>query len=263
MVDLSCDWKLFQNFFQPKSGTGVPVHAERGTSKPIYVVFDGTEQVVLTAFTEGEDLSEWMGRPIQELRSHWLARDIVAFDRNEVDEMIQSATSSTRFYDQIEEMRSRSRSVLRAGDSRAAFVLGNARVNRKHFLLRSIEGWWSRVLPDQFGLLLRLTGHHAGESQDFFLVVRRGKFDCFHEPDLSGMSLERRRDCAQVAKFLEDRYLVKVQTVSVPSSEWKEWARDADPWERVLQSVKSKRTRLYPDVMGVRSLIRLKAILPV
>lgn len=263
MVDLSCDWKLFQSFFQPPAKSGGYATADRGTSKPIYVVFDGAEKVVMTAFTEGEDLSEWMGRPIEDLKSHWRARDVVAFDRAEVDEMVSDATKSQRFYDQVEEMRSKSRSVLRAGDSRAAFVLGNARVNRKHFLLRSIEGWWARVLPDQFGVLIRLTGHHAGESQDFFVIVRRGKFDCFHEPDLSGMSLERRRDCAQVAKFLEDRYLVKVQTVSVPSSEWKEWARDADPWGRVVQSVRAKRTRLYPDVLGVRTLIRMKAILPI
>ena len=55
-------------------------------------------------------------------------------------------------------------------------------------------------------------------------MIRRGRIDAFHEPDLSSMGQDRRKVPAEVVKYLSEKHLVPVQGIFVPAAEWADWS---------------------------------------
>ncbi len=252
-MDVSCDWRGFQTLFNPqKKGGAIPSGSLSGGSVagfddalrpgPAFIVTD--EGRVITAFAEHEDLSEWIGLQPSEIENRVSHRELVIFDRSQVDQWMKESLGQTRFYDQVEYLRREAKPSNRAA----------ARATRRHFLLEALHGWWGKFLPTAFGLFIR-----AGE-QDFLLVVRRGVFESFHQPDLGGLSVDRRRVPGDIVKYLSGRYFVPIQGVFVSSTEWNEWSHVSDPWKSISRSIRSNRTRLVPKRMGVRTLVGIKSV---
>ncbi len=266
-MDVSCDWRGFQTLFNPqKKGGAIPSGSLSGGSVagfddalrpgPAFIVTD--EGRVITAFAEHEDLSEWIGLQPSEIENRVSHRELVIFDRAQVDQWMKESLGQTRFYDQVEYLRREAKPTNRAV----------ARSTRRHFLLSALHSWWGKLLPSAYGVFIRVNGRVNGGSgansgvgeQDFLLVVRRGVFESFHQPDLGGLSADRRRVAGDVVKYLSGRYFVPVQGIFVSSTEWNEWSQGSDPWKAISRSIRSNRTRLVPKRMGVRTLVGIKSV---
>ena len=245
-MELSHDWVGFQSLFQPKPKGAVGGSSGRG---PVYLVVEGDS--VITAFAEQEDLSEWIGGSYRELAAQIRHRPVFAFEREQVDRLLQDAPSAgpahgpsapvghAQFYDQVNMLRSNAKPAAPAAEHG-----GDRKLEASvHFLLEAIHGWWAKLLPASYGIYLRIEGR---TERHFILVFRRGTFEGFHEPDLSSIGPERRRQPLEVVRYLSERYLVPVQGIHVPASEWEEWSMLRDPWGLVAKSLRGGRTKLYP-----------------
>ncbi len=239
-MELAYDWRRFHSLFYPKRKSGGQTAAVR--SGPVYLVVDG--ETILSAFSESEDLSEWIGLSFQEISSTIAHRELVLFDRSKVDQWVHGSLSHPHFYEQVEDMRQKIRpQMLSHGKIKDVSMES---LIRRHFLLDAIKGWWSKIFPTNYGIFIRLTQTENKAPQEFFLVIRRGKVESFRTPDLSSLDVERRTQAAALTKYLSEKYLVPVQSLFVSADEWAEWSESSDPWKKVAAAIKSGKLQLHP-----------------
>lgn len=238
-MELNHDWRKFQTFFYPqrKSSFG---QTDVGLG-PVYLVSEGDE--IISVFSESDDFSDWVGGSTTGLKAQLNHRKLMIYDRAQVDGWIKSSLEKTSFYDQVELLRSHAPSF-----------------DARHFLLKALEGWWSKVLPSSFGIYLCLEGQVC---QDLVMIVRRGQFAGFHEPDLTffGSKLDRKKKGQDVVRFLSEKYLIPMQGVFVNAAEWTDWSQKPDPWKEVSQSLRSNRMRLVPFRWSLATLLATRAYL--
>src|ERR1700722_566397 len=97
-MELNYDWKGFQTLFYSKKRLNVSESLH-----PIYLVTD--DKTVVSAFCDGEDLSDWVGATYDEMLVEFSNRELVLYDRENVDEMMNLAVDLNHFYDQIQFLR--------------------------------------------------------------------------------------------------------------------------------------------------------------
>jgi len=251
-MELIYDWKNFQAMFYPKRRAQLAESAG-----PVYLVVENKR--ILTAFAEAEDLSQWIGSTTDEVASELGHRELVIFDREKVDQWMGSAMGLPHFHDQVESLRSEATPQVLSRSRFKKDLRSNAdQLIKRHFLLEAIQTWWSKALPSAFGVYIRLDGP-AGK--DLFLIVRRGRLDSFHEPDLSSMIVDRRKNPADVVRYLSERHVLPVQGISITSQEWMEWGESRNPWPKVAAAIKSDRSKLVPFNWGLASLVASRAYL--
>lgn len=274
-MELTYDWRSFQSFFEPKRKVSGAPEQE---SSPVYLVTENDR--ILSVFVEGEDLSEWVGSTYQELASQITYRELIVFSRDQVDRWMQESLQYPHFYDQNE--------YLKKNATPQVFARGRFKKSSKpmalkhavelpvvrHFVLEALQGWWTKVMPSAFGLLIRLekpseggAGTAFGRSEadrELFLIIRRGKIDHFCEPDLSVLGNIRVKQPGDVVKYLSEKYLVPVQGVFIPTTKWNEWSESESPWKQVaaaLRGGKNAQVKLVPARWGTSTLIHLRGIL--
>ena len=233
-MELNYDWRQFQSFFHSKRRVAA-LSAVAGSGSVFLVV---ENEVVITAYADGEDLRDWTGARLQDLEAEMSQRERVVLSRQEMDGLILGAVQAAHFQESLD--------VLRQGRS------------AQHFLLEALEGWWGNVLPSSYGVLLRLEGQ---TPRDLFVLFRKGKIDLFHEPDLSSLGMGRDRNLTEVVRFLSERHLVPVQGVGVAASEWDEWSFSTQPWRAVAQAIRSNRLKLVPFRWNVATLVGTRGFL--
>lgn len=239
-MELNQDWRGYQQkFFPVRKGSA----EER---RPIYVVAD--KGMVLTIFVEGEDLSQWQGSSVEEMRSQFTHRSIVEADRSEMDQWLIRAMGGSHLPGQIAQLREQWLAGAKGDDKEGARSLLPGRV---HFLLEAIQSsWWARVLPSSFGVLLRFEDESASDGapsfNDFLLVYRKGALEQFGEPDLSFLGSDRRTDLSDVIGYLGERFSLPVQSVLMRSQDWEKWSSTAHPWKEIAWAIQSKRVQLVP-----------------
>ncbi len=247
-MELNYDWKSFQSFFYPKKRISPN---ESNSTGPIYLVVE--ERIVVSAFSEGDDLSDWIGATRDEVTAEHLQRDLIFYDRDKVDQCMNSAIGLPHYFDQTQLIRE---------ESKPHFV-GRARLKnheawvKKNFLLQTIQGWWQKIFPSRYGLYIHLAGEH--QTSQLLLVIQRGKVNSFHVPDLSSMIRERREHPSDVIKHLSSKYLLPVQGLFVTASEWSQWSEDATPWPKILKALQANKNKLVPYKWSLAILIRIKA----
>ena len=244
-MDLDYDWKNFQSIFYPKKRM---IHSEVQGFVSV-IVENG---LILTAYSDEEDLSNWSGRPISEIQKELFHRHLMFFERDKVDELLTSSVSASHFYDQISFLRSEAKPFL---DMKGGSQVEETHFNT-HFLLMVIASRWAKVFPSNYGIFLRLDGV-AGPS--LLMIVQRGRLASFHVPDLSPMIPERRKHSSDVVKFLSERHLVPIQGLFLTSAEWFEWSEMANPWPKIALALKGNRNKLVPFKWGVAGLIASRA----
>jgi hypothetical protein len=249
-MELTHDWRGFQDLFYPHKRALGPTQPEKGKPQAIHVVAEG--DVVLTAFCEGEDLSMWVGASLGELQSQTTGRDLCVFERKDVEKWIADGLAMPNFHEQVESYRAKAKPVR-----------GSAPSIRKHFLLEALDGWWGKVFPSSYGLFLRVGGDSKNPERDFVLIIRRGKLDAFFVPDLHSLGAERRKEGADVVKYLSEKHLVPFQGVFVGATAWSEWSRNPSPWREVARSIKSNRLKLVPFRFGIAFLSTTRGFLKV
>lgn len=252
-MDLSYDWRVFQSVFlgvrsQPQNGTTCEI-------EPIYLVSD--KQVVLVAFCQGEDLSDWVGCMVAEkradMRYQTQKRAIIEFERHQVDHWILDSLNSQHYDEQLEFMKKRVLPVT--GKS----VFDAQKKQLRHFLLKMFVSRWSKFFPRVYGIFLRLENPC---TVNLFLMVRSGKLELFHEPDLGSLLELGDSNPAEVIKYLKTKYLIPVLGIFTTWDVWKQWTVAKNPWPLIFQAY--RRGQIYFQPMKWVLLIWLKfmAIFP-
>lgn len=258
-MELSYDWTSFQKVF-------FPTRRMKGQVKenpPFYAILDsGT---VISAFCEGESVTDWIGASKSEILARFEHREVVFFDRNQVDQWMSEIETSGHFYDQLEFLKSRALTVL---DSDRAHVPKNRLARRlhresihsltqRHFLLGALQGWWKTLFPRSFSLLIRI--ENAETFDDVLLFVKNGKFEGFQNPDTSSLDSKRKNDEAAIVKYLSERYSVPVQGIFVSGAEWEKWGGTEKPWKKIISALRNQKLRLYPFGFGLRFLLLVRS----
>lgn len=252
-MELNFDWRGFQSTFYPRRRPQVAASAE--ATSPVYLVVEG--DTIISAFGENEDFSEWQGAPCKEMAAEVQHRDLVIYERKDVDRWIQESLSQPHFYEQVHFLRATSNPKVM---SKSSVIKSKPQLLvQQNFFLEALLGWWAKILPSSYGVFIRLEGE--SDTQDFFVLIRRGRIECFHEPDLSSMGPERRKQPDSVVKYLSEKHLVRVQGLFVPRDEWLEWNDCGNPWRKMALAIRANRARLVPFRWGLMMLITSRAFL--
>lgn len=232
-MELTHDWRAFQDVFYPHKRTVGPTLVTPGKTAPVYLVVDG--DTVLTAYCEGEDLASWVGAPLSEAHRHAAGREVVTLERKELERWTQESMGQGHFHDQVQSLRALARPKQ-----------GALPAHQRHFLLQALDSWWGKVLPSAYGVFFRIAPEGRNPERELVIVMRRGKLEAFLIPDLTSLGAERRREMADVVKYLSEKYLVPFQGITLRGEDWTRWSRDANPWRDVAKSIKANQTQLVP-----------------
>jgi hypothetical protein len=262
-MELTYDWQSFQAMFYPKRRAATQQASE--IASPAYLVIEG--ETVVAAFAEGEDLSDWIGAAYADMAADMHHRELLLFEREQLDAWLEESMAHPHLHEQVEFLRkkaaagavsTRAKPQKKGRKGELSRKHGHASLGHPHFLLEAMQGWWGKVLPSAYGVYIRLEG---GAENSLFVVIRRGRIDSFHEPDLSSLGKDRRKVAADVVKYLSEKYLVPVQGIFVPAAEWAEWSDTTSPWRRVAASLKTNQSRLVPFRWSLVSMMASRAFL--
>src|SRR5262245_3226068 len=98
-MELNYDWKTFQSLFYSKRKLS---SQDSNPDGPLFLVLDDT--VIVAAFSEGEDRSDWIGATYDEVAAEFPHRDLVLYDRAKLDQCLESVIQRPHFYDQIQQL---------------------------------------------------------------------------------------------------------------------------------------------------------------
>jgi len=242
-MELPHDWRSFQNIFHAKRRS--LTRSSAAASGPVFVILD--EKKVLSAYSEGEDFTGWIGKDLEGLLSEHAHRSVVSLSREQVDQWLAGSLGYSHFFAQVEHLRRHVFSEVHSIQEPWW---------KHHFLLEALQGWWARILPATYAIFIRLEGQG---TEDLLLVLQRGKVAGFMRPEVSSMGSERSRDPEALVKYLSEKHSVPVMGLFIPQREWLEWSESTNPWSQVLSSVRQSRTRLVPGPWAVKGLICAKA----
>lgn len=272
-MELNHDWRGFQSVFHPRRKTTVRGTADfADSSSTVFLVVDGTT-VVSASGAEGEDTRSWTGLNVQDVATQIPHRELVLFTRKEVDQWMSGCLQLPHFYDQMEFLRNQSVPEAISSQGKVKKVRP---VARRHFLLEAIRGWWSKILPTAYGIFIRLENQNATHnpggavSKDIFLLVRRGRLELFHIPDLTFLGTERVKKPQSVVQYLSEKHRVPVQGLFIPTEDWTEWSEsqyipghENDAWRKLAFAVKENRVKMVPFRWQIAALGAAKAFLGV
>lgn len=269
-MELNHDWRGFQSVFHPRRKTTV-----RGTtdfadsSSTVFLVVDGAT-VVSASGAEGEDTRSWTGLNVQDVAAQIPHRELVLFTRKEVDQWMSGCLQLPHFYDQMEFLRNQSVPEAISSQGKVKKVRP---VARRHFLLEAIRGWWSKILPTAYGIFIRLENQNTAPGaapKDIFLLVRRGRLELFHIPDLTFLGAERVKKPQSVVQYLSEKHRVPVQGLFIPTEDWTEWSEsqyipghENEAWRKLAFAVKENRVKMVPFRWQIAALGAAKAFLGV
>ncbi|MBU6375619.1 MAG: hypothetical protein KGQ59_06450 [Bdellovibrionales bacterium] len=272
-MELNQDWRKLQSTFFP-SIAPTRKGAASSPAGAVYCIHD--QDIVTLLFAEGEDLSDWTGASLADVRSQFSNRVVLEFERKALEASLLSSVAQPHLEAQIAQWREDAQAKLVATAAGHSVMLSPSRkdqafldqwfITKKNFLLESLNGsWWARVLPSAFGIFLRfegLSGGSAGSStKEFLLIYRKGQLEQFGVPDLGFIGSDRRKDPEEVCKYLADRCMVPVQAVLLREEDWLKWASEKNPWSEIAWAVQSSRVQLVPFRWSVVSLIASRGLL--
>lgn len=277
-MELTYDWHGFQAIFHPYRRKDNRQAEASLSPPPVFVVTDG--DIVLAANLGGEDPSPWLGQTLQRLTTDLPGREFVLFERHAVDAWVQGALAFPHFHDQSEYLRENAEPRLLnvKGVIRAMRKGALSDLTQQHFLIEAIHGWWKKVMPSSYGVYIRLESPRNRESlpaqrsqvlpvKEIFLLVRRGRIELFHSPDLSAMGVERQRQPEAVVRYLMEKHLVRVQGLVATEEDWAEWSDPesgkAAAWRKLALAIRARRAKLVPFRWQVMGLVASRGILGV
>lgn len=242
-MELKHDYRTFQNFFRPRRMKGLSTGTE--VAGALYFVLD--EDRVLCGFSDREDLSEWIGASVEEVKKRFEHRDLYLVPKARLDSWVEEALQRGHYDEQGQTLRRLARSEGAA-----------PRTSGRHFLVDAIESsWWSRIFPASFGVWIRIEDQ---PSRDLAMVFRMRKLDLYQRPDLSGMGNERSRQPEEVVKYLSEYHMVPFQGLVVSISDWMEWCVSNDPWAEVWRSIRENQARMFPKNRSLTALVALRGM---
>jgi hypothetical protein len=239
-LELIHDWQSFQGVFYPRRKH--PSAQPGAFSAPVYFVVEKGK--VVAVFAGAEDMSECIGEPVGDLLSKLSHRQLVIFEKKDIDDWMAGSAKLPHFYDQAQYLRAHARPHVTLKDFKV----------HSHFLLSSLYGWWRKLLPHNYGVYLKLEGATSpSQSSELMVIVRRGRVDGFY-------GLESGRDPQDAVRMLHERHMVPVQGFVVQAADWNRWSEQSFPWRQVSRAMRKQVARMVPFRWGVAALIALRGL---
>jgi hypothetical protein len=247
-MELICDWKNFQHLFFTKKRQTPPSDAP----SVVFLILKG--KVIVHGYAENEDLNSWIGATVDEILLAMPEREIVQLEKEKVDQWVGQAGELGHFYEQMLFFRTMAKpytAKLKRSKFDETWVHG-------HFLLEAVQTWWCKMFPAQYGIYIQLDGF---EGPSLLMIIKRGKIDSFHVPDLSSLAAERKKQNQAIIKYLSGRYVVPIQGFFITSEEWMAWMDVKNPWSKILAAIQQDRSKLAPLNWGLLKLIASRVYL--
>ena len=265
MMELGQDWIHFKKFLHPKSKSSKNTDG-KNINKGIVVIQN--QNKAIRVISETDDIAVNAGTPMDEILSH-LSSDKkgAVIDKSKIDMALKQALSVDKVYQQIDVLKSHLKPDY-----------GKFEYNQTSLLLKALEGFWSKVLPSQYGVYIRLEGgtsqskfaptDYADDmsSKDFLILFKKGKVDQFDDPDLSSISHDRQKDAEQVIKVLRERYSVPIQGFVMDRRDWVDWCARVENgewkavWRQISLALRQNRIQLAPFRWSVASMIGARGV---
>src|SRR5436189_5902176 len=135
-MELNYDWRNFQSFFYMRRDK-----LQTDTEGTINLLID--QKMVVSAFSDSEDLSEWFGCPYYDVLRAYPHREIVIYDQKKVDNWMLEAVALPHAYDQLQFLSTQAKPQFITGTK----VKKELFTGSSHFLLKAIQSWWQKLLP--------------------------------------------------------------------------------------------------------------------
>jgi hypothetical protein len=246
-MELISDWKNFEHLFFNKKKS-----VSSDSASPVFLIL--RSKVILAAYSENDDLGTWVGATVDEITAALLNREFIFFEKEKIDQWIGEAGELSHFYDQLTYFRS----MAKPYGVKAKRINWDEAWVQGHFLLEAVQTWWCKLFPAQYGIFIQLD---SNDGPSLLMVIKRGKIHSFHDPDLSTLAPERRKQNQAVVKYLSGRYMVPVQGFFLTSEEWMAWLELKSPWAKILSSIQRDRNKIAPFNWGLVTLIASRAYL--
>lgn len=258
-MELNYDWKEFQSLFYPPKKISQRTPAT--PVSPVFLIKNG--DVIVSAFSENENLLDWVGASYKETGARNKHREFLVFEKKEVQTWFDEVVSVSHFYEQVELFRKKSqeKSQEKYGEksqknspknSQDKFSISNHFSN--HFLLDGIQSWWNKIFPSTFGILIKMTGMSTHTPKGFFLTIQSDSVKGF---EISESSLT----FSESVKIISKKQNIPIQGFEISFEEWTQWMQSEEPWKEVLKAIRSKRVKMFPFRLSLLSLIAVRAYL--
>jgi len=246
-MDLGQDWNSLNRTLYPRKKS-------KGSSESGVVFVAHHAERVLRILGDRDELLFSTGAPLSEaMNAVGAGRKVVAIDIAEMDRALaQALKTDGAIYEQVLSLREELRPSK-----------GKIPTPEEHFIFAAVRSWWGKLLPSSFGVYLHLEGTEALEPTSILLIFRKGELQEFDEPDLSGISQERREDLNEVVKVLRERYRVPVQGFALNRADFDAWTESENTsatWKNLARALKQNRMTLHPFRFGVAALVGARGI---
>lgn len=244
-MDLGQDWGMLHRTLYPRkkskgSSESAHVFIAHHAERTLRLVGDRDELL----FSTGGTLSEAMSAVGSERKA--VVLDIAEMDRA----LAECLKTDGGIFEQVDAL---------AG----SFAKPTFPVPEEHFIFTAVRSWWGKLLPTSFGIYLHLEGSEPADARSLLLIFRKGELVEFDEPDLSGVSSERRADLNEVSKILRERHRLPVQGFAMNRadfSEWSEGGNTSTTWKSIAQALRADRLQLMPFRFSVAALLGSRGI---
>src|SRR3954452_8699823 len=127
-MELTYDWKVLQAFFWLRRK-----HSKEKPAAPIFLILDSNS--VTEVYSDGEDLTDWIGATFDAVVGEFSHREWVVFHREKVDQLLNQSLGLTHFYDQIQFVRKNAKPTRTHPHS----TKNHGVPFESHFLLNAVE----------------------------------------------------------------------------------------------------------------------------
>lgn len=255
-MDLGQDWGTLHRILYPRRKL-----KGSSTSQHVFIAHHGERTLRLVG--DRDELLFSTGAPLAEASSAAGSdRKVIALDIVDMDRALNECLRSEGgIFEQIGSLgKSLSGSITTAStrSARAPFP-----IPEEHFIFSAVRSWWGKVLPTSFGIYLHLEGIEPSDARSLLLIFKRGELTEFDEPDLSGVSSERRVDLNEVVKILRERHRVPVQGFAMNRADFAEWSESGNTsatWKSIAKTLRADRLQLIPFRFGIAAMLGSRGI---
>ena len=273
-MELAQDWRLYQKLTRSRkmrTAKLLPRDSEPGDASPVTAVVAGVgDSRVVTVFSRGRRLEDWVGRSLEELRSHLGENQVLCVLTQEDLRQGIAAAGSGGLFEQRRAIRAslEKNAAARKGNGVLSRADDSRRGQSGHFLVEAFGGWWKKVLPARHALWLRFSEEGpAGASTaaarampvDQLLFFKDGLLVGCGTPDLTSLGLERIWKPEAVSRHLSEKYLCPIYGLQVSAREWEGWMDAPKPWKAVKDSLQNGTVVFTAESAGLKNLMQARA----
>ncbi len=246
-MDLGQDWGTLHRILYPRVKS-------KGSSSSDHVFIAHHADRTLRLVGDRDELLFSTGSPVTEAANAASnERNVVSIDIADMDRALNECLRvEGGIFEQIEDLTG----SLARGQK-------NFPKPPEHFIFIAVRSWWGKVLPTSFGIYLHLEGTEPTDGKALMLIFRKGELVEFDEPDLSGVSSERRADLSEVVKVLRERHRVPVQGFAMNRADFAEWSEagnTGETWKSISKALRADRLQLMPFRFGMAAIIGSRGI---